>query len=170
MLPTALCLTLISFGQGLPLGFIGFDLAAKSVTLVDEGKTKFTCTNLDQIARSIVSVLKHPAETANKFVYVESFTTTQLEVLAALEKFTSEKWKVNPASSKTMREIGFEKLQAGDLMMGAGLVIQAGFLGEAALEDHTNVGGGSWNKRLDLPTENVEGTVKRVLSALSKTR
>jgi hypothetical protein len=39
-------------------------------------------------------VLKHPEETANKYIQVASFVTTQNEVLSLLEEETGTKWTV----------------------------------------------------------------------------
>ncbi|KAK6216839.1 isoflavone reductase [Colletotrichum tabaci] len=151
------------FDWALKQGMTGFDLANKTVTLVDGGKTRFTTSNLAQIGRAIVSVLHHPVETKNQLVFVESFTTTQAEVLAVLEKLTGQTWKVNEVGSQAIREDGFAKFSEGDFVGGGSAVIMALVLGEGGLEDHTNVKGGIWNQRLGLESENVEETVREVL-------
>ncbi|KAJ3946282.1 uncharacterized protein N0V96_004642 [Colletotrichum fioriniae] len=130
----------------------------------DGGKTRFTASNTAQIGRAIVAVLKHSDETKNQLVFTESFTTTQLEVLASLEKITGEKWKTVEISSQAIREDGFAKLGKGEIMEGGAAVIMALVLGEGGLEDHTHVKGGIWNYRLGLKTESVDETVKAVLS------
>ncbi|KAH7139908.1 isoflavone reductase [Dactylonectria estremocensis] len=151
------------FDWGLKLGMMGVDLAHKTVTLVDEGKTRFTTSTVAQIGRSIVSVLQHPAETKNQLVYVESFTTTQLEVVAAFQKLTGDEWTVKHQSSQRIREEGFEKLGKGEIMVGGAALITALVLGQGGLEDHTHVKGGIWNERLGLKTENLEEEVKKVI-------
>lgn len=133
------------------------------MTLVDGGKTRFSTSNVAQIGRAFVAVLNHADETANKVVFVESFTTTQLEVLAAFEKITGEKWKVSEKKSEDIRGEGFKKLEEGNIFVGAGLIIQAAVLGKEALEDHTHVEGGIWNGRLGLAAENLEEEVERIL-------
>ncbi|KAJ0298715.1 hypothetical protein COL516b_009800 [Colletotrichum fioriniae] len=153
-----------SDSAGLKFGMTGFNLAAKTATLVDGGKTRFTASNTAQIGRAIVAVLKHSDETKNQLVFTESFTTTQLEVLASLEKITGEKWKTVEISSQAIREDGFAKLGKGEIMEGGAAVIMALVLGEGGLEDHTHVKGGIWNDRLGLKTESVDETVKAVLS------
>ncbi|KAK7702216.1 hypothetical protein SLS64_009794 [Diaporthe eres] len=151
------------FDWGLKQGMMGFDLLNKTATLVDGGNTRFTTSNVSQIARAIISVLEHPAETKNQLVFVESFTTTQAEVLAALQKATGQDWKVREESSKDVRLQGFKKVGEGDIMGGGALVITALVLGREGLEDHTSVKGGIWNKRLGLEAESVEETVRAVL-------
>ncbi|KXH30424.1 isoflavone reductase [Colletotrichum nymphaeae SA-01] len=152
------------FDWGLKLGMTGFNLATKTATLVDGGKTRFTASNTAQIGRAIVAVLQHSDETKNQLVFTESFTTTQLEVLASLEKISGEKWKTVEVSSQAIREDGFSKLGKGEIMEGGAAVIMALVLGEGGLEDHTHVKGGIWNDRLGLKTESIDETVKSVLS------
>ncbi|KAM0272197.1 hypothetical protein ACHAQH_008820 [Verticillium albo-atrum] len=154
------------FDWGLPIGIWGFDLAKKTGRFVDGGKTRFTTSNSDQIARSLVGILEHADETKNKLVFVESFTTSQVEVLAALEKASGEKWQVEHVTSDEVRAQGFKLFGEGDLQGGGGALIQALVLGEGGLEDHTASGVAEWNKLLGLPKENVEETVERVLKGL----
>lgn len=142
---------------------MGFDLLNKTATLVDGGNTRFTTSTVSQIGRAIISVLKHPAETKDQLVCVESFTTTQVEVLAALQKATGQDWKVREESSENVRLEGFKKVGEGDILGGGALVITALVLGREGLEDHTSVKGGIWNKRLGLEAESVEETVRAVL-------
>ncbi|PQE33481.1 isoflavone reductase family protein [Rutstroemia sp. NJR-2017a WRK4] len=142
------------------LGLTGFDAKTKTVTLVDGGKTRFTASTSTQISRALIAVLKHADETSNKMVFVESFTTTQTEVLAAVENVTGQKWKVVEAKSEEIRAAGFQKVGEGNYVEGAGLLIQAAVLGKEALEDRSHVEGGLWNERLGLEEESVEKVVE----------
>jgi hypothetical protein len=151
--------------QTLFQGLTGFDLTTKTVTLVDGGITPFTTSNVAQIGRALVAILNHATETANKVVFVESFTTTQFEVLAALEKATGEKWSRVDKKSGDIRAEGFKKLGEGNILEGGVSLIQAAVLGKEALEDHTHVEGGIWNDRLGLKIESVEEEVKRIFEA-----
>ncbi|KAH6977509.1 isoflavone reductase [Ilyonectria sp. MPI-CAGE-AT-0026] len=150
------------FDWGLAAGFVGFDFATKTSTLIDGGKTRFTTSNVAQIGRALVAVLSHATETANKLVFVESFTTTQLEIHAALEKASGEEWKVVNKTSESVRAEGFKLLGEGKILEGGGSLITALVLGKEGLEDHSDVEGGIWNSRLGLPVETVEETVKQV--------
>ncbi|KAL2878915.1 hypothetical protein SGCOL_005883 [Colletotrichum sp. CLE4] len=152
------------FDWGLKLGMTGFDFVTKTATLVDGGNTRFTTSNTAQIGRAIVAVLNHPDETKNQLVFTESFTTTQLEVLASLEKLTGENWNRVEVSSQVIREDGFMKLGKGEILEGGAAVIMALVLGEGGLEDHTHVKGGIWNDRLGLKAESIDETVQAVLN------
>ena len=96
-------------------------------------------------------------------MFVESFTTTQLEILAALEKATGEKWKVVQKKSEDVRAEAFKTMGEGNIWEGGAGLITAAVLGKDALEDHSNVKGGIWNDRLGLPKESVEEEIKRIL-------
>ncbi|KAM0145526.1 hypothetical protein ACHAPG_011579 [Botrytis cinerea] len=144
------------------LGLTGFDASTKTVTLVDSGRTPFSASTSTQISRALISVLKHAGETSNKMVFVESFTTTQLDVLTAVEKVTGQKWNVVEAKSEDIRVAGFQKMSEGNYVEGGGLLIQAAVLGKEALENHSHVKGGIWNDRLGLKTESVEDVVELI--------
>ncbi|KAH7389119.1 isoflavone reductase [Cadophora sp. MPI-SDFR-AT-0126] len=156
------------FDWGLAQGFIGFNLATKSALLVDGGETKFTTSTVAQIARSLIAILNHAEQTANKLVFVESFTTTQVQVLGALEKVTGEKWNVSHAQAADIRSEGFKAMAEGDLVGGGVKVITTIVLGKEALEDHRGVEGGIWNDKLGLVMENVEEEVSKVLEFVAR--
>lgn len=98
-------------------------------------------------------------------VYMESFTTTQLEILAAVEMITGEEWTVVNVRSEDIRAEGFRKVGEGNVWEGGSALIQAAVLGKQALEDHTHVEGGIWNDRLGLKGESLEETLKKVFQS-----
>lgn len=142
---------------------VGIDLNKKTATLIDGGKNPFTTSNVTQIGRSIVAVLENLSDTANKLVYVQSFTTTQVDVLAEIEKITGEHYEVTEQSSSSIREKGFKLLEDGDLVGGGTAVIMALVFGNGSLEDHTHVDGGIWNKRLGLENEDLHNEVRNLI-------
>ena len=48
--------------------------------------------------------MQNPEITENQYIYVESFTVTQNEVLGALEKTTGKKWKGTNVDLKPLIE------------------------------------------------------------------
>jgi len=74
------------FDFGLRVGFLGPDMQTKEATITEGGSTKFTTTTLPQTGLAVAAVLAHDTETANKYVAIESFSTTQNELVAAMEK------------------------------------------------------------------------------------
>jgi hypothetical protein len=152
-------------GQSLKSGLCGFDIPNKTATLIDGGRTRFTATNIAQIARTIIAVLEQPDTVANSFVYVESLTVSQLDILAVLQDATGEDWTIKDEGSDGLKVIGFQKLQKGDAA-GGGNVIIAAMLSEAALGDNSKTESGLWNERLDLPKENLGDVVRTVLECM----
>ncbi|KAF2741204.1 NAD(P)-binding protein [Polyplosphaeria fusca] len=148
------------FDWGLKIGFTGFNLANKKASLIDEGKGHWIGTNLAQIGLATVKVLEKAAETKNKHIYISSFTTTQNDVLAALEKFTGSKFTVENTSSKEHAARGAELVSRGDYS-GIMLQIQATALGDHGHGDYSSAG--LWNEKLGLPKEDFEATIKGVL-------
>jgi uncharacterized protein YbjT (DUF2867 family) len=81
------------FDYGLTCGLLKFDVKGRKAYLLDGGDIKFSGSNLDFIGKAVIKILEKPDETANKLLYVHSHYVTQLEVLAALEKATGDKFK-----------------------------------------------------------------------------
>jgi len=148
------------FDWGLKVGFLGFDLSSKTVTLIDNGTTPFSSTNLSQIGKALIAILQHPAETANKYIYVSSFNISQSDILAVFEKVSGEKWTAKNVDSKELIQDATKRFQAGDFGAISDLIRGAAF-GEQGLGDSRPAG--LWNERLGLQQEDLEETVKTVL-------
>ncbi|KAL8777090.1 MAG: hypothetical protein Q9203_002899 [Teloschistes exilis] len=103
------------FDWGLQTGFLGFDLKAHTARIYDAGDAKVNMTLLSTVGQAVASVLQHPAETANRYIYVQTAMGTQNDLLAALEKSTGKKWTINKVSSAEARKEGGEKLSKGDM-------------------------------------------------------
>lgn len=93
---------------------VGFVLSAKekSVTLYDGGNRTFSTTTLPDIGRAVVGVLKHPEETKNRAVYIQSYATT-LKSLASIAKkaLGSEGWTEKVASVDDIVAGAWEELK-----------------------------------------------------------
>ncbi|KAL8730585.1 MAG: hypothetical protein Q9181_004611 [Wetmoreana brouardii] len=118
------------FDWGLQTGFLGFDLKSNTATIYDSGDAQVNATTLSVVGQSVVSVLQHPAETANRYVYIQSTKTTQNEILAALEKSTGSKWTVNKRSCADASKTGGEKFSKGDMSGVVDLITGALYSGE----------------------------------------
>jgi hypothetical protein len=62
----------------------------------------------------VAGILKHPDETANKYLATASFNLSQNELVALVEELTGSKFPVTKVSSADLRKAGEEKLAAGD--------------------------------------------------------
>ncbi|KAL9608216.1 MAG: hypothetical protein Q9167_006938 [Letrouitia subvulpina] len=150
------------FDWGLNVGFLGFDLKNQSAKIYDDGNARFSTSVLSTIGKAVDGVLSHPAETANKMIFVQSFTTTQNEVLAALEKATGKKWAVTNLSAEKTRLEGLEKLGKGDFSGIADTIIGAVFSGNKSsdFESQKKLS----NDLLGLKKESLDEAINQVVS------
>jgi hypothetical protein len=145
-------------------GVLGFDLANKTATLWDGGSNAFSATNEDDVGNAVVSILTHPTETANQYLYVATVTTTQKAILSSLEAQTGQKWKVEDVKSEAQVALGRQKMSEGDfsgvllLVQAAGLGCIPGTRANYAIEERLA------NPILGLPEGSVDGTVKKALN------
>lgn len=93
---------------------MGFNVAERTAVIYDSGTEHFTGTTLEGIGQSVVGVLRHPDETANRFVRTRSIKTCQNELLEAFQGASSEKWVVTHEKAADLLESGRRKHQAGD--------------------------------------------------------
>lgn len=147
--------------QGLKVGSLGISLPTKTATIWDSGNEPFTGTNLGTIGLAIASVLKHPEETANKYLQVASFVTTQNQVLSILEEETGTKWTVEKKNTADSQKLADEKLAKGDYSaFGDYLKVILFGDGKGTSPKESELA----NKELGLPKEDLLETVKAVLA------
>ncbi|KAJ5377468.1 NmrA-like family protein [Penicillium cataractarum] len=149
---------------GLANGFLQFDIANRTATIWDGGRKSFSLINEKSLGQSVVSVLQNPEQTKNKYLYVASVETTQLEILAALEKETGTKWTFQETTTETQLSESAKKLTGGDFE-GAFILVRATVFGNtlglnANYVKDTELA----NDILGLKLESVEETVKRVVN------
>ncbi|KAM0722780.1 hypothetical protein Q7P37_002222 [Cladosporium fusiforme] len=79
------------------------DAKNKNITLYDGGETPFSTTPLHAVAKAVVGVLRHPADTANRAVRVHGTVLTQKRLLEIAQRVLgAEGWSV--AESDTAEE------------------------------------------------------------------
>jgi len=91
-----------------------YNLDTKTATIFDQGTKPFCATSLKKTCDVVHAVFQHIPETKNRVLYVSSFTTTQNEVLGALQKATGTKWTVQRFTTKAEMAKAREKLSRGD--------------------------------------------------------
>jgi uncharacterized protein YbjT (DUF2867 family) len=74
------------FEWGIETGYLRLDVHKRTQILVDGGDHHFPATTFRGIAAAVAGVLKHPEETKNRMVWVQSFATTLNELRGAIEK------------------------------------------------------------------------------------
>ncbi|KAF2167038.1 hypothetical protein M409DRAFT_54252 [Zasmidium cellare ATCC 36951] len=139
--------------------FGGIDVPGRKATIYDDGDVKYDATTSEQVGRAIAAVMKQPLDViANQHVYVNSFTVTQKEVLAALEHATGEKFAISYDTVENLRKVGKEKLAGGNFY-GMLELIASSFYGRFGVADFS-IRKGLWNERLGLRGEQLEGVVR----------
>lgn len=142
---------------------MGFDLATKKAKIWDNGQVVFSATNQDDFGRAVVSILQHPVETANKYLYVETVAVSQTDILKSLEAATSQSWEVEHVETAELVTAGQQLVAAGDFT-GNFLLVQASVWGNGpGLRQNFSVHESLANSALGLPKGDLDKTVKRVL-------
>jgi len=93
---------------------MGFDIARRSAIIYDSGTEQFTGTTLEGIGQAVLGVMRQPAETANRFVSVQSIRTCQQDLLRAFQDATGGEWETERSTVRELLEGGRAKHQAGD--------------------------------------------------------
>ncbi|KAL3417505.1 NmrA-like family protein [Phlyctema vagabunda] len=155
--------TSLFFDWGLKVGSLGFSIAKKSATIYDSGNEAFLGTNLSTIGQAVVAVLQQPQQTANRYLNIASFTTTQNEVRALLEAETGSTWTLTRASTEDERTTGEQKLAQGD-RSAFGHLLKPHLFGDGI--GHANPRGGLANDELGLPKEDLRETLRAAVKAL----
>lgn len=145
------------FDWGLKVGFLGFNPADKTATIVDSGDAIFSATNLYKVGQAVVKALQNAEATKNQYVYVSGFQTSQNQILAAAEKITGQKWTVSKTTSQDYITHGRELLSKGDFS-GVGPLILAVTFGDDQLGNLEK--SGLWNEKLGLEKDSFEESIK----------
>jgi len=168
-------------------GALTFNVPALTVDVLDGGNTIYEATNIATIGTAVVACLSSPsrfADTANQYVYINSFTTTQNEVIKLIEEYTGRSMKRNNVSAKELGKKSLAIIEANGGLQGCkdfsptperpyspgsveGIVACI-FGGEhfGGINQYSRREGCLWNERLGLPRESIEETVKGVVEKL----
>jgi len=147
-------------------GFTGFYLQSNSATIYDDGNQPASVTTLSSVGQAVAGILSKPRETANKRIYVASFTPSQNEILAVLEEVTGKKWTTNKISIQDAKVQGFEKIGKGDMSGFAGILMSSTY-GPACGNDFRKNATLS-NELLGLPKEDLKTVTKAVVDNFGK--
>ena len=141
---------------------MGFNLREHKARILNHGNDTFSTTTLSTIGLAVKNALLAPEKTANRYMYLASFTVSPNEVLASVEKATGTKWDVTYVDGEEQKKAGLKKMASGDWNGGRPLLLQYicavdGYGGNYATYR------GSANELLGLPEETLDEVVKRVV-------
>jgi hypothetical protein len=128
---------------GLTFDLLGFDLRRKTATIWDDGDNKSSMSTLNTIAQAILQIftdVESRHEAKNQYIRISTVTTTQNEILQALESVSGTKFQVTHIKSAEGKRLGDQKLASGDEnLAGFFLLLKYVALGENEYLD--------WEKR-----------------------
>jgi len=152
--------------------FFGFDIADRSVTFYDDGKTKIDVSTWDQCGRAIAGLLSLPesgaspcvADWKNKPLYINSFKVSQRDMLDSLHRVlgtTDKDWTIDFEPTDQRFKRGLEDWENGNRMGFATASYARIFYpnGDGDFESKW----GTSNKLLGLPKEDLDEATKRVV-------
>ncbi|KAH8906427.1 NAD(P)-binding protein [Coniochaeta sp. PMI_546] len=136
---------------------VGIDFEQKTARVVDSGNEKFQASNVHFVGKAVASILKHPEQTANKYLSVASFNVSLNEIIKTIEELTGTTYTVNKVSSADLQKLGEEKLSKGDYSAFGPLVTAWNYADGAGkgLTPETSA-----NELLGLKEEDLKETVK----------
>jgi len=146
------------FDWGVAVGFLGFNVANKTANIYDDGKARFSATNLYTVALAVIRALEKPDLSKNQYVYVSGLDTTQNEILVAAEKITGEKWTVTHGTAKELAASGNAKIAKGDYSGILNLLQAVTFGAEEELGYLKTAK--EWNEKLGLPKDDLEKSLR----------
>lgn len=145
--------------RAMAFGYMGFDLKQQKAVMYDDGETKWSTTTLARIGLAVKNAMLISEQTANKYLFIDSFTVSQKEVLAAFEKASGKQWEVSHADLENDKKDGMEKMTKGD-MSGAANLIRYINLTPGHGGNYMEYEEGA-NKLLSLPKETLDQVVSR---------
>lgn len=82
--------------------------------------TQREATNVARVGDAVAAALcpQYQAVTTNQIAYIDSFTVTQNQMLAVLEKVTGKKFEIKHHTTQAIRVRASERLQKGDRSAG----------------------------------------------------
>lgn len=119
--------------KGIQTQFIlGINTKAKTGEIIDSGNKPWAATNTYFVGETVAAILKKPEETANKFLNVFSFKTTQNEVLKIFEEESHSKYQVSHVKGSDLLEAATASVAKGDYKQSVGPFVQYVFFADAA--------------------------------------
>jgi len=142
-------------------GYMGFDLQGHKATIYSHGNDTWSTTTLSSIGLAVKNAMLIPEKTANKYLFIDSFTISQNQVLASLEKATGKKWEVTHVDAEEQKKIGSEKMSKGDFS-GAMLLIRYINCVDGHGGNYMTYKEGA-NELLSLPKQNLDDVLAEIL-------
>ncbi|KXT08157.1 hypothetical protein AC579_253 [Pseudocercospora musae] len=128
---------------GIKVGLIA-NLNGGKTTLYDGGDTKFSSTKLSDIGTAVAAILKHPEETKNRTVYIQTALITQNKILNIAKKLNPDvKIDVEHVKIADVEKNAYKALQQGGDKIGEAMI---GFIQVSVMDPAC---GANWSSKND---------------------
>ncbi|EHK24144.1 uncharacterized protein TRIVIDRAFT_45370 [Trichoderma virens Gv29-8] len=128
------------FDWGIKTQFLlGINAKEKTGTIVDSGNKPYAATHVSFIGETVAAILRKPEETANKYLSVFSFATTQNEVLKIFEEESGSKFQITNMKGSDLIKAATESVAKGDYYNSMVPYVQYTFLSDDS-KDPVNTG------------------------------
>ncbi|PYH91860.1 isoflavone reductase family protein-like protein [Aspergillus ellipticus CBS 707.79] len=149
------------FDLAIQKGFMGYNFKEQKAVIFNDGKGRWSTTTLSSIGLAVKNALLIPEKTANRYLFINSFTVSQSQVLASLEQLTGSKWDVARVVAEELKAMGLAKISKGDLsgaiLLTRYIVTTEGHGGDFALHEETA------NELLSLPKEDLDEALSAIV-------
>ncbi|KAK7885370.1 hypothetical protein LTR67_010548 [Exophiala xenobiotica] len=98
---------------GLDVGFI-VNPAEHTATLYNGGDVPFSATNLADVAKAVLGVIKNQEETANRLLYIHSAAVTQNQLIRYAKNKDGKEWILEEKDTEDILVESFAILERGD--------------------------------------------------------
>lgn len=148
----------------------GFDIAARKVTLYDDGTKKINTSTFNLCGDAVAALLEGELEEwKNKAVHISSFLISQRDMLNSLHRVlgtTDSDWSISYQSAKERYEEGLAEMQAGERSGFAKAMYARVFFPESNGDFET--GYGTDNGKLGLKEEDLDEATRRTVKMVEK--
>ncbi|KAH7160422.1 hypothetical protein B0J13DRAFT_602932 [Dactylonectria estremocensis] len=149
-------------------GLLGFDLKNQEARIFNGGDVPFSTSPRDLVGQALFALLTDAErfeESKNQFIHLASYTVTQNQVLAVVEKLTGQKFKVHNLTSEEVYHQALEEIEKG-MNWGLAFQVQSILFGRDSTGE--SVGDfrplGIWHEKLNLEPRDLEQDLKGPLS------
>ncbi|KAL6835502.1 NmrA-like family domain-containing protein [Trichoderma camerunense] len=133
------------FDFGLTFDLLEFDLRQKTAVIWDDGNSRSSMSTFKTIAQAIIQIFADPTsreEAKNQYIRIATVTTTQNEILQALERVSGTKFQVTRIETAEGKRLGDQHLAPGDKdLAGFFLLLKYVALGKNEFLDWENRSG-----------------------------
>ncbi|KAH8651307.1 hypothetical protein BX600DRAFT_483732 [Xylariales sp. PMI_506] len=149
---------------GLKMGLI-LNLVEHTATLYNGGDVPFSTTNLVDVAAAVLGIIRNPAETANRTVYVHSAVVTQNQLIRYAKEHDGKEWVATVKSTEDLWKECLAELAKGPLADVDAAMLGFCFCGTMNPDYGCDYSGHLDNELLDIHQQN-EADLRRLVSSL----